>query len=235
MKDLFNQIRTIDHENTKQFLTAFISHSIINRLPLMALKLSIYDNLEHFIKVDNINKIQKSQIIDLMYIHFEQLINDIKISINNIITHQETNLIKNNSNQLILNKIKTLNYTNQLLLFKISYQYNLNKNNLIKYDDIINKGKLKYLKKNIIKRGVPTNTKILNNFSLNIVLKNQNLEFRVFKDIEKYYKIMIEDKNFINQLNKFDETITEQLSLNTSNNNNNNNNIETIDFSDDLF
>ena len=214
-------LNDIEHINTKQFLSSFIQYSLTNRLPIMALKLSLFNYLDKFLELKDISKFQSSILMDRLYIEYEDLLKDLIISFKNILTHQQIYSIQDNKNELLINQLnKSLPRTYLLLLYIIGVEYKINNYNMnvIDYNILEYKGKLKYLKRDILKRGLSKNIQMLNEFGVYSYIQGDKLLFRVSKELKNIFEII--DKNMLNDLINYDDDLKLYLEKKGVNNSN---------------
>jgi len=150
-------INNMEHPNTKQFFKSFTSHSLENRIPVMALKLTIFKYIELFRSCHNSNKqfnsIDLRQFWKQFYIEFKFLLNDNLISLDNILSHQNTGMITADENNKIFNQIKVLKKSQRnMICYIVGNSKNIKGIKLLEenceYLSIVKRLKLKVTQKN---------------------------------------------------------------------------------------
>ncbi len=179
---LTNKTRNLELEGTRNFLSSFIKSSLQNRLPCMAFKLAIFENINDLIKTEDIQRFQSSKIADQFHPILEHLILDIETSIENIVQHQDNLEIQDTDSRLLHNEYSNLSKYQQELIKKIAIIYNSNKS-VYGWTEIPDKGNLKYYVKNLKNRtGYPQKqSQILQRYGLGIYLdeSKDGIYFRV--------------------------------------------------------
>lgn len=193
---ILNECKYIEHIGTKHFFTEYIK-SLDGRVPYLVLKLVVFDELKYILN-KNIIDTPKYYIADKFNKKCKIILNDIKETFDNIISHQKNSVIIDIKTNKIKQKLsyftKSSNYCLELVILNIT---GFNKNKLmypVAKGERILKQKVKDIIKNC-KRYQKTILKIncdLQKVGLKFIITNNEKYFtitnkKIFSDIIEYY------------------------------------------------
>ncbi len=211
-KQFKNLIHGMEHPNTKLFFDAYVSHSLENRLPLMALKLTIFDNANMYLEEKNFYEIDNRVFWRQFYKNLENLFKDIEVMLQNVISHQEVGTIADESSNKLANKILSLNKSQRLLMVSICDNISKFDGIRLNYEDIENKTLLKDIRNKIVNKNQTKHYDELTNFGIHYKKENKDLYFLItnkFKFQQTHQIVSEHRKELVKDL-------SEKIQLNTT-------------------
>ena len=204
---LLDIIRPIEHPNTRQFLKTFSEYSLVNRVPIMALKLTIFEYLGEFLKIESLEKFSYAQNNFMTrYLEiYKGIIIDLEHSFKNILSHQNESIIVDSELEIMSKRLnRELNNNQKLLIFRLG-QSNNELNIKFAYKNITIKGRLKYIKRDLLNKGLNPKDRILNKYGIFPKIEAGEVFFTINKNQFKQAYIIC-DKNKKDILTKAGES-----------------------------
>ena len=170
-------IENMEHPNTKQFFTSFTNHSLENRVPTMALKLTIFKFCNQFAKVNQFGDMDLRLFWNNFYTEFENILQDNEQSLINIVSHQKTGTIIDETKNKSFYGLERLNKIQRLILLMIVKNVDKVKGIKLNYDDIRDKSLLRDLKNRVVNKNQTKSVDELKGFGVHFKIEKKNFYF----------------------------------------------------------
>jgi hypothetical protein len=219
-----NIIMDMEHPNTKQFFSSFNSHSLENRIPSMALKLTIFKYIDTFRDCTNSNKsfnsIDLRQFWKQFYRELEFLYMDNLKSLEYILSHQNTGMIIDENDNKIYNQLKVLKKSQKTILsFIIGNIKNFEGIKLID-ENMDNKQLIGDLKYKVIIKGQTKFLDELQRFGINYFVSTKDKKQSINFTIMNKHKFKETSEVILKNINGFINDLKERTTIKELYNNN---------------